>query len=430
MNVVNNSRGGARAGAASSEWHGSRMLGIAACLACLLFTALWSAASVHAEGTSAERRLALVIGNGAYRHTSPLANPANDARAMAKALRGVGFEVMDGVDLTREAMRALVRDFVRKLDGHDVGLVYYAGHGMQVSGVNYLLPIDANIVDERDLGFEAIRLDFVLGQMEFQRRDRTTLVFLDACRDNPMARSMRSAAGTRSTAVGRGLAKVETGAGAFISFSTAPGYTAADGDGRNSPFTAALIRAIPTPGVPLNSLMIRVRRSVMKQSRGRQVPWDNSALLRDFYFVPPGAGRKEVGTPRSVDDADGNSSGGGAGSKRVDADAKTTRDDGCSATVGSRIAEPVNVRPRDRICAASGRGFAEVVRIANRAIAFRTSTGRAFTCSAGDLCQFDWLGGPLFRISAVADRARNVAPRGRLLPPTSGPQFTIRNRTD
>lgn len=266
-----------------------------ACLT-LFVTLAWLMASV----ALAEKRVALVIGNGAYKAASPLANPANDAADMAAALEALGFKVILGIDLDKPQFDATLRSFSRELEDAGTGLLFYAGHGLQVGGQNYLIPVDAKLERERDLAFEAVALDLVLRQMELERQDRTNIVFLDACRDNPLARNLARSMGTRSTAIASGLAQVQTGVGTFISYSTQPGNVALDGSGRNSPFTAALSRHVKAPGASLNSIMIAVRNDVLRATQGKQVPWDHSALTGDFYFdlaalqTPPRPGTGSV----------------------------------------------------------------------------------------------------------------------------------------
>ena len=233
---------------------------------------------------AAEKRVALVVGNSAYVHAAVLPNPVNDAGDIAKALTEVGFEVIVGLDLGKPALDAKVRDFARALDKADVALFFYAGHGLQASGRNYLMPVDARLQGERDLDFEAVSVDFVLKQMELEREGKTNVVFLDACRDNPLARNLARSMGTRSAAIGQGLAQVQTGVGTFIAYSTQPGNVALDGQGRNSPFTAALAKGLREPGRNLTSVMIEVRKDVLAVTGGKQVPWDHSALTGDFYF--------------------------------------------------------------------------------------------------------------------------------------------------
>jgi len=242
-----------------------------------------AAAGWH-SAARADNRVALVVGNGAYRATTPLANPLNDARDMAAALKSAGFTVVEAFDAGKPAFDRALRTFADSLAAADVALFFYAGHGLQVGTQNYLVPVDAKLERERDLEFEAVRLDFVLRQMEIDREGRTSIVILDACRDNPLSRNLARSMGTRSTAIGKGLAAASTGLGTFIVYSTQPGNVALDGDGRNSPFTSALVRHMNVKGRNLPALMIEVRKDVVSATSGRQVPWDHSALTTDFYF--------------------------------------------------------------------------------------------------------------------------------------------------
>ncbi len=237
----------------------------------------------------AETRVALVVGNSAYQSTTPLSNPLNDARDMAAALKASGFDVVEALDADKRKLDGALRAFTDKLAKADVALFFYAGHGLQVGLQNYLVPIDAKLDRERDLEFEAVKLDFVLRQMEIDREGKTTIVILDACRDNPLSRNLARTMGTRSTAIGRGLAAASTGLGTFIAYSTQPGNVALDGDGRNSPFTTALVRHMGVAGRNLPATMIEVRKDVVAATAGKQVPWDHSALTGDFYFVPGAA---------------------------------------------------------------------------------------------------------------------------------------------
>jgi uncharacterized caspase-like protein len=240
----------------------------------------------------AESRVALVIGNSAYQNTTPLANPLNDARDMTTALKRAGFDVVEALDADKRNVDGALRAFAEKLSTADVALFFYAGHGLQVGAQNYLVPIDAKLERERDLEFEAVKLDFVLRQMEIEREGKTTIVILDACRDNPLSRNLARSMGTRSVGIGRGLAAASTGLGTFIAYSTQPGNVALDGDGRNSPFTTAMVKHIGTLGRNLPATMIEVRKDVVAATGGRQVPWDHSALTGDFYFMPGNADAK------------------------------------------------------------------------------------------------------------------------------------------
>ena len=230
-------------------------------------------------------RLALVIGNGAYVNATPLNNPPNDATVVAKTLRDIGFEVIEGTNLDRAGMERLVREFLRKVPGARVTLLYYAGHGMQVDGRNYLVPIDAKLAAPSDLPFETLELDKVLAGLDDEAR--ANIIVLDACRDNPLARSFASKLGaTRSAAVPAGLAGYATvGTGTLIAFATAPGQTALDGAGINSPFTSAFIKHVRTRGIEVNQMLTRVRVEVATTTKNRQVPWANSSLLGEVYLA-------------------------------------------------------------------------------------------------------------------------------------------------
>lgn len=232
----------------------------------------------------AEKRTALVIGNAKYAHAGALANPANDASDIAAALKDMGFNVVLGLDLDKPAFDAKVRDFASSLSDADTAVLFYAGHGLQVAGRNYLVPVDADLKSERDLDFQTVSIDFILKQMELDRDGKTNIIFLDACRDNPLARNLARSMGTRSASLGKGLAEVQTGVGTFVAYSTQPGNVALDGTGRNSPFAAALTQGIRAPGRNLTAMMIGVRKQVLAETEGKQVPWDHSALVGDFYF--------------------------------------------------------------------------------------------------------------------------------------------------
>lgn len=235
-----------------------------------------------ASPAKAEKRVSLVIGNSAYQHAPTLKNPKSDATAMAALLARSGFDVVEGIDVTYADMRRKLRDFAYKLEGADVGLLFYAGHGLQVHGRNYLAPVDAQLKKEVDLEFEAMRLETILSHME--QATKTNIVFLDACRDNPLARNLARSMGTRSAAIGRGLARVDMGVGTMIAFATQPGNVAFDGDGANSPFTAGLLKHIETPGLDVALAMRRVRQEVIDATKGQQVPWDNSSLTGSFVL--------------------------------------------------------------------------------------------------------------------------------------------------
>ena len=226
--------------------------------------------------TGKEPRIALVIGNSKYSF-SPLKNPANDARMIAGALRAVGFEVIEKIDASRRDMRRSMIRFGRRLGKGGVGLFYYAGHGIQISGDNYLIPVDAEIEAEDHVEVEGVSLNQVLARMG-GARNRLNIVILDACRNNPFKRSFRSAS--------RGLAQTLAPAGTYIAYATAPGDVAEDGAGNNSRYTLSLAKAIKEPGLKIEDAFKRVRSGVYKATEGRQVPWTSSSITGDFYFTP------------------------------------------------------------------------------------------------------------------------------------------------
>lgn len=230
----------------------------------------------------AGKRVALVIGNSAYKYSGELVNPRNDATDISAAFLSLGFRIISGFDLDKPAMERKIREFATALQGAEAGVFFFAGHGLQVSGVNYLVPIDAQLSTATALDFEMIRLDLVHRTME--REAPTNIIFLDACRDNPLARNLARAMGTRSANIGRGLAPTETGVGTLISFSTQPGNVALDGEGRNSPYAGALIRQLGRSNNDLNTILIDVRREVRRETQGKQVPWEHSSLEGRFYF--------------------------------------------------------------------------------------------------------------------------------------------------
>ena len=251
-----------------------------------------------ADDATAAERVALVVGNGAYQHTPSLANPTHDAEDVAKRLREVGFDVIVGTDLSRKALYDKVKGFGDASDRADVSLFYYSGHGMQMDGKNYLVPVDAALAHELDVSQQMVALDAVMSQMG----GTTNLVFLDACRNNPLAKPLATAMGiSRAVAANRGLAKVTVAGEALIAFATEPGGVAADGAGRNSPFTTALLQHMGEPGLSINDLLTRVNGAVRSATKNSQVPWHHASLARIFRFVDDvGDGKQLVPVPRPV----------------------------------------------------------------------------------------------------------------------------------
>ncbi len=221
-----------------------------------------------------DTRVALVIGNSDYQFVGALDNPINDASDIAIALEGLGFQVFLGTNETREGMLRIADSFADAARYADAAMFYYAGHGFQVSGRNYLVPVDAQITSAEDISRQTLLLDDILDRLDQSKGVK--LVFLDACRDNPFAGAEES--------VNEGLARVGSAADYLISYATQPDNVAYDGDGRNSFFTEALLSHIYTPGQDIADLMINVRKDVLSTTGGRQIPWENSSLTRQFRF--------------------------------------------------------------------------------------------------------------------------------------------------
>jgi uncharacterized caspase-like protein len=246
------------------------VVSLAICLVLLPGTALAAAS---------ERRVALVIGNANYAGVAKLRNPANDARAMTRALTDLGFDVIERIDATQKETNRAIAQFGEKLDAGTTAVFYYAGHGMQVRGKNYLIPVDAEISSESAVRTETVDVDVLLDQ--FATRSSTlNVVILDACRNNPFERKFRSTAGG-------GLAQIEAPEGTMIAYATAPGKVASDGTGDNGLFTQELLKAIRQPGRAVEQVFKDVRRNVMKATGGEQTPWESSSLTGDFYFAAP-----------------------------------------------------------------------------------------------------------------------------------------------
>ena len=245
-------------------------------------------------------RLALVLGNSKYQAVPELDNPANDAADLAQALRGVGFEVIEQRDATREAMAKAVHDFSDRLRGADVAVFFYAGHGMQMNGENYLLPVDAKIESPADVRFNTINLTDIQQEMEGSGAGRANIIILDACRNNPFIEKL--AHGGRAAPT-RGLGRVEaTGEGSLIVYSTQPNNIALDGMGRNSPFTSALLKHIATPGLEVRQMISKVRGDVLAATEKRQTPWDSSSLVGDVYLAgQPAAQAAPDAAPNSAE---------------------------------------------------------------------------------------------------------------------------------
>jgi hypothetical protein len=252
-----------------------------------------------AQAAFAGSRVALVIGQSAYRAVMPLPNPANDAKAVAQLLGDAGFEVMTSADLSQNDLRQAIGEFAARIaaKGPDTtALVFYAGHGMQIDGENYLIPVDIDPKRETDIPLQAVRLNDVLNTLT-SVPSRMRIILLDACRNNPFP-------GINNTA-GRGLAIVDAKIGApgtFLSYSTSPGAEAEDGNGADSPYTTALLTAAREPNLSIEDAFKRVRVSVNKSTEGRQTPWESSSLTDEFRFFGADTGAKLPAAKRSFDD--------------------------------------------------------------------------------------------------------------------------------
>jgi hypothetical protein len=250
----------------------------------ILTVALAFLGSTASGSAAVDRRVALVIGNATYKSASQLRNPLNDADDVSNALKRIGLRVIDACDLDRQGMRGALIAFARQLQKADAGLLYYAGHGLQVNGKNYLVPIDAEVEDENSVTPELIKLDDVIDALGNTSGER--LLVLDASRQNPFAERLIRARGLRAVGVERGLARIERSQGMLIVYSTQPNAVAHDGAGRNSVFTAALVREIERPGLEITTLFRHVAMKVNNDTGGRQTPELTVSLLGDFYLNP------------------------------------------------------------------------------------------------------------------------------------------------
>jgi C-terminal peptidase prc len=226
-----------------------------------------------------QKRLALLIGNSVYAHGGTLKNPVNDIDAVERTLGRIGFEVISRRNADQTTIKRAIDRFGRELADYAVGLFYYAGHGVQVDGINYLIPVDARLDSKLDVEYDCVRVGRVLAKME-NAANNTNIVILDACRDNPFERSWNR------SAKGRGLAFMNAPTGSLIAYATSPGRTAMDGRGRHSPYASALLSHLATPQITILEMFQRVRNTVISQSNGQQVPWESTSLRGNFYFIP------------------------------------------------------------------------------------------------------------------------------------------------
>jgi hypothetical protein len=246
-----------------------------------VFLVLFAVAACSAAAR-AEKRVALVIGNAAYQHTASLPNPANDADDMAVALKKVGFDIIAVKNVDKRSLEKAMADFGRLAQQADAALVYYAGHGIQYQGLNYLIPIDARLEDEYSVNYELTRIDDVVFALSKARGVR--ILILDACRNNPLAERLSSRRANRDFVPTRGLARIEAPRGMVVAFATQSDQIAADGAGRNSPFTDALLKEIEAPGIEIATLFRRVAIDVNQATGGRQLPELSISMAGEFYL--------------------------------------------------------------------------------------------------------------------------------------------------
>ncbi|MBV9824352.1 MAG: caspase family protein [Alphaproteobacteria bacterium] len=242
---------------------------------------------------NADQRVALVVGESSYRYVPALANPSNDARALAAVVQQLGFSTTLSLDVDLNAFQRAIAQFISQIPTADVSVFYFAGHAMAVNGQNYIAPIDAQLADAADVQTRFVPLNSLLMQIT-ERSRRATLIILDACRTNPFEQT----AAARGFRVSRGLAEVNlnrsslggttdsngAASGTLIAFATGPGTEAADGNGAHSPFTAALLRNLGSSGLEINSVFNRVRQEVWEATQHRQLPWSQSAMVGDLYL--------------------------------------------------------------------------------------------------------------------------------------------------
>ncbi|MEO5375960.1 MAG: caspase family protein [Alphaproteobacteria bacterium] len=270
--------------AVATQWK-TRWLGV-------LLAVPWLLAAGAGTATAAERKVALVVGNAAYTHATPLDNPVNDATLMAETLKGAGFDLVGGkarTDLDRAGLEQAIHDFGKMVRGGAVGLFYYSGHGVQVDGKNYLIPVTANVETRTDIKYQFVDADFVLDELN-AAGTAVNVVILDACRNNPFgSRGFRATSG--------GLAQMTAPRGTLIAYSTGPGKVASDGAGRNSPFTSALARTIGTSGMRIEDVFIKVGQEVEKATGGEQEPWQSNNLRGIFYLAGGAQGTQTAALP-------------------------------------------------------------------------------------------------------------------------------------
>lgn len=395
------------------------------CLRRLLFifaTLAWMTGSALAAKT------AFVVGIDTYDNLGKerqLERAVSDADAIASKLQSLGFQVTQVRNATRSAFNAAWSKFVYDVLPGDEVAIFFAGHGVEIDGQNYLLPRDIpNITYGREarLRRESLSLSELLADLK-RRQPQVSLVILDACRDHPLVPpELRSVSGGQG-----GLAALLPPQGTFIMYSAGAGETALDrlpgetGPG-NSLYTRTLLPLLGQPGLTVQDVAQRVRAEVYRTARKlphTQRPAYYDGLIGKYCLVDCTSGTSVASadqTDRAGRDTAALAPRGRVGQRRASVVTEALDGEGKGIVIGRRLTQRVAVKVGTRLTSERGSDFAEVVRIANRAIVFRVNGGRQFTCRAGDICQFDWRASPLFRISAVADRARGIEPRGEIMP--------------
>ncbi len=377
-----------------------------------LFVLAWFSSTAWAE-----TRIALIIGNSHYEEVgNRLANPVNDAELMAKTLSAVGFSVTKVVNAGLTDMRKAMTAYSRALaQPNTVGVFYYAGHGMQVEGQNYLLPVDASLRRQDELAWKAVAVNQFLRTLDsLSGRDgRLNVVILDACRNNPFARGWRS--------VNRGLATVDAPSGTLIAFATAPGDVAADGEGGNSPYTLALAEMIKRPGLAIEQTFKGARNLVWKwtQKSGKaQIPWESTSLTGDFYFVPLGSGKEVVRREKLAGDT------AEVLKRDVDKPASSSVDHhqvkkialSTCPVLGAQAKGPFPIFAGSKFCSLDAKSKALIKTIRKKAIVFSVNGEKNVVCTIKDICQFNWPGAPLFKVSIGKVEGGGQGYQGKLLP--------------
>ena len=386
----------------------------------IIVLALTLACSMAASrGAAGETRLALVIGNSAYRHTTPLTNPARDAELISQALEQVGFKVAKFLDADKDVMLREMLAFGRSLRRADaVGLFYFAGHGVQINGLNYLVPVDAEINSEDEVRLQTVGLsEFLQTLNSFGEYDgRLNLIILDACRNNPFARGWR--------AVARGLAPVDSPSGTLVAFATAPGEVASDGRDGNSPYAKGLAQSILSPGLPVEETFKATRKYVKKytdREKKVQEPWESTSLTGSFYFIPIAKQAAQDVVPSTI-----------TRENTLEADAArivsppnapiekwNTSEKNC-ISVGDVISKPLTVTKGTAICRDKTDHQAKIIEITEKYIRYSVDNGFSVQCSVIDVCGMAWPDETLlFKIRIVPDIAVQGVYTAEMFSPTT-----------